>query len=79
MGSINTVLFIDNGRRFVSTAEDKKIYLWEFGIPVVAKYVSHPNMNSIPASGLHPSGNHWIGSSADDRIVTYDSFKGNFK
>lgn len=78
MGSINTVTFIENGKRFVSTAEDKKIYMWEFGIPVVAKYISEPGMHSIPASALHPNGINWVGQSMDDKILTFDC-KGNFK
>jgi pre-mRNA-processing factor 17 len=61
MGSINSVTFIENGRKFVSTADDKKIYLWEFGIPVVANYINDPNMNYIPAAAVHPNGNHWVG------------------
>lgn len=61
MGSINTITFIDYGKRFVSTSDDKKIYIWEFGIPVVAKHISEPDMNSIPAATLHPSGTHWAG------------------
>ena len=61
MGSINTINFIENGKRFVSSADDKKIYLWEFGIPVVAKYISEPDMHSIPIAKVHPSGNSWAG------------------
>lgn len=61
LGSINTITFIDYGKRFVSTADDKKIYLWEFGIPVVAKHISEPNMNSIPSATMHPNGQHWAG------------------
>ena len=56
-GSINSITFIDHGKRFVSTADDKKIYLWEFGIPVVAKHLTDANMKSIAAATLHPSGN----------------------
>lgn len=66
MGSINTVTFIDGGRRFVSSSDDKKIYLWEFGIPVVAKHISEPDMNAIPAACLHSSGSHWLGQAMND-------------
>ena len=61
MGLINSVTFIENGRKFVSTAEDRKIYLWEFGIPVVAKHIIDPNMNSIPTAAVRLNGNHWTG------------------
>ena len=61
MGTINTLTFIENGKRFVSTAEDKKIYMWEFGIPVVTKYISEPGMHSIPSATLHPNGVNWVG------------------
>jgi len=39
IGGINSITFLDNNKRFVSTSDDKKIYLWEFGIPVVIKHV----------------------------------------
>ena len=61
LGSINTLTFIDNGKKFISTSDDKKIYLWEFGIPVVAKHISEPNMNSIASATMHPNGMHWAG------------------
>ena len=56
----------------MSTSDDKKVFLWEFGIPVVAKYISEANTNSIVASQLHPDGVHWVGQSQDDKILVYD-------
>lgn len=61
MGSINTINFIEHGKRFVSSADDKKVYLWEFGIPVVAKYITEPDMHSIPVAKMHPFGNNLVG------------------
>lgn len=78
LGSINTLTFIENGRRFVSTADDKKVYVWEFGIPVVAKHISEPDMHAIPATTMHPNNKYFAGQSMDNKIVIYDS-KGNFK
>ena len=37
----NTVTFFDDGRKFVSTSDDKKILVWEFVIPVPIKYKVH--------------------------------------
>lgn len=61
MGSIDTLTFIENGKRFVSTSDDKKIYVWEFGIPVVAKHISEPDMHAIPAATMHPNGKYFAG------------------
>ena len=62
----------------MSTADDKKIYVWEFGIPVVAKHISEPDMHAIPAATMHPNGKYFAGQSMDNTIVIYDC-KGNFK
>jgi len=34
LGAVNTITFIDEARRVVSTSDDKSIRVWEFGIPV---------------------------------------------
>ena len=61
LGSIDTITFIENGRRFVSTADDKKMYVWEFGIPVVAKHISEPDMHAVPAAAMHPNMKYFAG------------------
>lgn len=37
LGAVNTVTFIDDARRFVSSSDDKTLRVWEFGIPVQIK------------------------------------------
>ena len=56
LGAVNTVTFVDNNRRFVSTSDDKSIRVWEWSIPVEIKYISEPHMHSMPAVTPHPNG-----------------------
>jgi pre-mRNA-processing factor 17 len=63
IGAVNTITFIDENRRFVSTADDKCIRVWDFDIPVTIKYIAEPHMHAVPSVALHPSGklyeDHW--------------------
>jgi pre-mRNA-processing factor 17 len=67
----NTITFFDNGRKFVSTSDDKKVLVWEYDIPVPIKYIAEPDMHSIPSVSLHPSGVFMAGQSMDNTIVVY--------
>lgn len=69
LGAINTLTFIDNNRKFVSTSDDKKIFIWEYGLPVVVKHISEPSMHSIPATALHPNGKYFVGQSLDNKVI----------
>jgi len=60
-GGINTLTFLDEGKNFVSTADEKKICSWQFGIPVMIKHVLEPEMVPIPAAVMHPNGKYWVG------------------
>ena len=81
-GSINSITFIENGEKFISTSDDKKIFVWDCGIPNAIKHISDPQMYSISAGVLHPGNNHYLGQSLDNKIVTYEirpHFKRNKK
>jgi hypothetical protein len=67
----NSITFFDNGRKFISTSDDKKVLVWEYDIPVPIKYIAEPDMHSIPSVTLHPSGNFFAGQSMDNTIVVY--------
>ncbi|PVU90821.1 hypothetical protein BB559_004416 [Furculomyces boomerangus] len=82
MGAVSTITFVEDGRRFISTSDDKTMRAWEFGIPVVVKLIADPSMHSIPAVALHPS-KKWIAcQSLDNQIMVWnatDKFRQNRK
>ena len=71
LAAVNTLTFVDGGRRFVTTSDDKKALVWEYNTPVPVKYISEPEMHSMPAVALHPSGRFWVGQSLDNKIATF--------
>jgi WD40 repeat protein len=68
LGAVNTVTFIDENRRFVSSSDDKSLRMWEFGIPVQIKYVADPSMHSMPAVTPNPAGTAIICQSLDNQV-----------
>ena len=60
LGAVNTIAFIDENRRFVSTSDDKTIRVWDFDIPVVVKYIADPGMHSMPAVNASLSSTYFL-------------------
>lgn len=73
LGAVNTITFVDNNRRFVTSSDDKSLRVWEFGIPVVIKYISEPHMHSMPSISLHPNSNWLAAQSLDNQILIYST------
>ncbi|KAL9390104.1 hypothetical protein Peur_018709 [Populus x canadensis] len=73
LGAVNTITFVDNNRRFVTSSDDKSLRVWEFGIPAVIKYISEPHMHSMPSISLHPNMNWLAAQSLDNQILIYST------
>ena len=74
-------------RRVVSTGDDKKLFVWEYGIGTAPmKHVSEPWMHSMPSMTCAPLDDgdpkYMLGQSMDNQILVYqcgDRFKLNKK
>lgn len=71
LAAVNTITFIDENRRFVTTSDDKSIRVWDYGIPVDIQYIAEPYMHSMPAVTVHPSKKYILCQSLDNRILVY--------
>ncbi|RMZ82995.1 hypothetical protein DV737_g1819, partial [Chaetothyriales sp. CBS 132003] len=82
LGPINTLVFVDDGRRFMSTSDDKSLRAWEYGIPVPIKFIADPEMFALTRACAHPSGKYVAYQSGDNQIVVFaagDKFRQNRK
>lgn len=79
MGAVNTITFLDNGKQFLSTSEDKSLRLWDYGIPVEVKFIADPYMHATPFVGVHPNHRWLLGQSLDDHIYVYEQGKHGFR
>lgn len=75
MGPVNSVAFVDEDRRFVSSSDDKAIFAWEYSIPVVIKRISEPDMHSAPFLAEHPGGKYFASQSMDNKVYVYSATK----
>lgn len=82
LAAINTITFVDDNRRFMTTSDDRSLRAWDYNIPVPIKYIAEPYMYPMTRSALHPSGKYVAYQSSDNQIVVYgatDKFRQNRK
>ncbi|RCI15375.1 hypothetical protein L249_7077 [Ophiocordyceps polyrhachis-furcata BCC 54312] len=82
LAAINTITFVDQNRRFITTSDDKSLRAWDYNIPVPIKYIAEPDMYPMTNAALHPSGKCVAYQSSDNQILVYganDKFRQNRK
>jgi pre-mRNA-processing factor 17 len=82
LGPVNTITFVDEDRRFITTSDDKSLRAWEYNIPVPIKFIAEPYMYAMVRAAPHPSGKYVAFQSGDNSIVVYaatDRFRQNRK
>ncbi len=71
LDAINSITFVDEGRKFITSSDDKTIRVWEFGVPVQIQVIKDTEMHAASTASLSPDGMTWIGQNADNTIVSY--------
>uniref|UniRef100_A0AAY5F5Y1 Pre-mRNA-processing factor 17 n=1 Tax=Electrophorus electricus TaxID=8005 RepID=A0AAY5F5Y1_ELEEL len=71
LGAVNTITFVDENRRFVSTSDDKLARVGVVSGRLDFKYIVEPSMHSMPAVTLSPSGKWLACQSMDNQILIF--------
>lgn len=82
LAAINTITFVDNNRRFLTTSDDKSLRAWDYNIPVPIKYIAEPDMYPMTRATPHPSGKYVAYQSSDNQVLVFganDKFRQNRK
>ncbi|OWB56096.1 hypothetical protein B5S28_g1987 [[Candida] boidinii] len=82
MGAINSITFVDDNKKFMTSSDDKSLRVWNWQINMPIKQISDPSQHSMPCLSLHPNGKYVVAQSMDNSIVTFlahDKFKKNKK
>ncbi|GMH49402.1 hypothetical protein TL16_g00507, partial [Triparma laevis f. inornata] len=73
LAAVNSVTFVEEGKKLVTTSDDKKVLIWEWDIGVPIKYIAEPDMHSMPAVTAHPKADFMVLQSLDNEIKVYGS------
>ena len=72
MGAVNTCTFLGtDGKGFVSSSDDKKLLVWDYGVNAVIKHISEPDLHSVPSVAMHPSGQYFVGNAQDNQALVF--------
>jgi len=71
LGAVNTITFVDENRKFISTSDDKSLRVWEWDIPVDIKYIADPTLHSMPAVTSAPNNKRLLCQSMDNKIKAF--------
>lgn len=82
LAAVNTITFVDENRRFMTTSDDKSLRVWDYNIPVPISYTSEPWMYPMTRAALHPSHKYVAYQSSDNQVLVYsarDKYRQNRK
>lgn len=71
LGPVNSITFVDNDRRFMTTSDDRTVRVWDWQINVPIKFIADPTQQAMPTTALHPSGKFVAAQSMDNRILVF--------
>lgn len=73
LGPVNTIVFCDADRRFITTSDDKSLRAWEYNIPVPIKLISDPGMFPMVKAAAHPTKPSVLMQTSDNTIKVFNT------
>ncbi|KAG7662783.1 uncharacterized protein J8A68_003706 [[Candida] subhashii] len=77
-GAINSLTILGNDK-FMSTADDKTVRVWEWQINIPIKTISDPSLHSMPSAAVFPGGGKYIALQSMDNSIRVIHGSGKYK
>jgi pre-mRNA-processing factor 17 len=69
--SVSSVNFCEHGQKFISTGEDRKLLVWDWGVPSPVKIISEIWLPSMPTTAIHPNTMSFVAVGQDNKIFQF--------
>ena len=69
--AVNSVNFCEQGQKFVSTGDDRKLLVWDWGVPSPVKIISEIWLPSMPTTATHPDSMSFVSVGLDNKIFQF--------
>lgn len=79
VGCINALCMIDEGTKFLSTSDDKCIRIWNWGINIPVKTITHPTQYAISSAVAIPPSQDYIALQNMNNSIQFIDGKTNYK
>ena len=78
LGPINSLVPVDYGKRFMSTADDKSVRFWDWNVDNPVKVIADPSLYLVPTAAISPQAN-LIALQSMDGVIKIMLGTGKFK
>lgn len=72
MEAVNNLIFVDDNKKFISFGDDKKIFMYEFGVPVIIKNICEDTLPAIHSTAMHPNNKYFVAQTSANKICVFD-------
>lgn len=72
MEAVNNLLFVEDNKKFISFGDDKKIFCYEFGVPVIIKNICDDLLPAIHSTAMHPGKEFFVAQTSANKICVFD-------
>ena len=69
--AVNSATFCEFGNKFISTGDDRKLLVWDWGVPSPVKIISEVWLPSMPTTATHPNSMMFVAIGLDNKIYQY--------
>lgn len=69
--SVSSATFCENGNKFVSTSDDRRLVVWDWAVPAPVKTIAEVWLPAMPTTAAHPNSLSFVSVGLDDKLYMF--------